>query len=146
MSIINNLLYICVITSMFHLWNRTLKSSLKESSFRPWQPWRTLMELKRCRPTGFQTIRPTMFRTNMTDLLKTKALKCCCIWIQTIPILWQDIGVTAHIAATVRTGHIVLIDRDHLIIPIIRPLLHPVIRRHRPCRQPTISSDREHYR
>lgn len=43
---------------------------------------------------------------------------------------WQDIEATVHIAVIARTDHTVLIGRGRPIIPIIRPLLHPEIRRH----------------
>ena len=145
-SVINNLLYICDITTILTLWNCASKNSLKELSFHPWRPWLIPTEPKQCRPTSFRTIRPMMPRTSIANRRKTEVSKCCCIWIRTIPMRWQDIEATVHIAVIARTDHTVLIGRGRPIIPIIRPLLHPVIRRHRPCRQPTISSDREHYR
>ena len=56
---------------------------------------------------------------------------------------WQDIEATVHIAVIARTDHTVLIGRGRPIIPIIRPLLHPEIRRHPPYRRPITPSDRE---
>ena len=55
----------------------------------------------------------------------------------------QDTEATVHIAVIVRTDHTVLIGRDRPIIPIIRPLLPPEIRRHPPYRRPIIPSVRE---
>ena len=60
-----------------------------------------------------------------------------------IPMRWQDIEATVHIAVIARTDHTVLIGRGRPIIPIIRPLLHPEIRHPPPYRQPIIPSDRE---
>ena len=121
--IINNLLYICNITTIFTPWNRASKNSLKELLFRPWRLWRTPTEPKQCRPTSFRTIRPMMPRMNTENRLKTEASRCCCIWIRTIPMRCQDTEATVHIAVIVRTDHTVLIGRDRPIIPIIRPLL-----------------------
>ena len=50
----------------------------------------------------------------------------------------QDTEATVRIAVIVRTDHTVLIGRDRPIIPIIRPLLPPEIRRHPPYRRPII--------